>query len=70
MTFDFFMIWTNLYPSCCDNTEKDCCMAFANMQVSELWPMGLFYLFIFIYLFFFFFVYVFCFVFIVCFFFS
>ena len=23
---------------------EDCCMAFANMQVSELWPMGLLFL--------------------------
>ena len=22
---------------------EDCCMAFANMQVSELWPLGLFF---------------------------
>ena len=25
---------------------EDCCMAFANMQVSELWPMGLLFYFI------------------------
>ena len=31
MTFDLFMIWSNLCPSCCCNTGRSC-MAFADMQ--------------------------------------
>ena len=31
MTFDLFMAWSNLRPSCCGNTGGSC-MAFADMQ--------------------------------------
>ena len=45
MTFDLFMVWLNLCPSCCGNTGISC-IAFADMQslfyqVSKSWPMGL-----------------------------
>ena len=40
MTFDHFMIWSNCVPVAVAVLE-DCCMAFANMQVNKLWPMGL-----------------------------
>ena len=39
MTFDLFMVWSNLCPVAVALLE-DCCMAFANMQLSELCPMG------------------------------
>ena len=44
MNFDLFMVWSNLYPSCCGNTGRSC-TAFACSscfsQVSESWPIGL-----------------------------
>ena len=40
MAFDGFMIWSICVPVAVAMLE-DCCMAFANMLVSELWPMGL-----------------------------
>ena len=43
MTFDLFMLWSNCVPVAVAILE-DCCMAFAKMQVSELWPMGLLFL--------------------------
>ena len=46
MTFDLFMVWSDLCPSCCDNTGRMlhsiCKCAIAGFyQVSKLWPMGL-----------------------------
>ena len=31
LSFDLFMIWSNLCSSCCGNTERSC-MAFAGLQ--------------------------------------
>ena len=39
MTFDLFMVWSNLCPSCCSNTGR-LAWYLQNMQVSELWPMA------------------------------
>ena len=37
MTFNLFMVW---YVPAAVAILEDFCMAFANMQVSKLWPMG------------------------------
>ena len=55
MTFDFFLWYGKTRVPVAVAILEDCCMAFANMQVNELWPMGL--------LFFFFFFFFFCFLF-------
>ena len=47
MTFDLFMVWSNLFPSCGCNTGRmlhgicKYAIAFFFYQVSEWWPMGL-----------------------------
>ena len=52
MTFDRFMVWSNLCPSCCGNTGRLLHGVRKYEQVSELWPMGLKFFFLFFFCFF------------------